>query len=292
VFTDKIVQTKTLYVLLNVFFNSLFFRSFQWTLLYITISFILNYNTGYGQEFYRITIFTSLGTLFLVYINLKHLFPLFYLGKKEIKYFIILFIIIFILTWLIHGDIFPWNIKEINTYDIGENNQIINKELNWILRNALPLIVISFGSSLFELTSKNGRKERKLEVSELYPSEIENNNQILKTKDFISVKSNHKIHRIRIDEIIYIESLSEYIVFVLKNEKIISLGSLKETIKKLPSSNFIRVHKSYIVSSKNVINLYGNQLDLGISKIPIGGSYKKEVLSVLFPDLNNLNIPN
>ena len=110
-------------------FNSLFFRSLQWTLLYVTISVLLNYNTGYGQEFYRITIFTSLGTLFLVYINLKHLFPLFYLGKKEIKYFIILFIIIFTLTWLIHGDIFPWNIKEINTYDIGENNQIINKEL-------------------------------------------------------------------------------------------------------------------------------------------------------------------
>ena len=270
-----------------MFFNSLFFRSLQWTLLYITISFILNYNTGYGQEFYRNTIYTSLVALFLVYFNLKYLFPLFYLGKKEIKYFIILFIIIYTLTWLIHGDIFPWNIKEINTYDIGENNQPTNKELNWILRNGLPLLVISFGSSLFELTSKIRRKETKLEASERYPSEIENSNQTPKTKYFISVKSNHKIHRIRFDEIIYIESKSEYIVFVLKNEKIISLGSLKETIKKLPSSNFIRVHKSYIVSNKNVINLYGNQLDLGISKIPIGGNYKKEALEVLFPDFNN-----
>ena len=268
-------------------FNSLFFRSLQWTLLYVTISVLLNYNTGYGQEFYRITIFTSLEVLFLVYINLKYLIPLFYLDKKEIIYFFTLFITICIITWLIHGDVFPWNLKEFSKYDYKGNSLFKNKEFNWILRNALPLLVISFGSSLFEITSKNRKKERKLEVSERYTPEIEKNNQILNTKEFISVKSNHKIHRIRIDEIVYIESLSEYIVFVLKNEKIISLGSLKETIKKLPSSNFIRVHKSYIVSSKNVINLYGNQLDLGISKIPIGGSYKKEVLSVLFPDLNN-----
>ena len=268
-------------------FNSVFFRSLQWSLLYSITSVLLNYNTGYGHEFYRITIFTFLGILFLVYVNLKHLLPLFYLGKKEILYFITTFITICIITWLIHGDVFPWNVKEFNPYDNEENSLFKNKELNWIFRNTLPLLVVSFGSTLFELTSKNRNKARKLDVGELYPSEIENKNQILNTKDFISVKSNHKLHRIRLDDIIYIESLSEYIVLMLKNEKIISLGSLKEIIKKLPSSNFIRVHKSFIISNKHVINLYGNQLDLGISKIPIGGIYKKEVLSELFPDLNN-----
>ena len=268
--------------------NSDFSRSVQWSLLYIIISLLLNFDSGYDQRFFQIQILNFIGIVISVYINIKFLLPLFFLEDEKFIYGISIFMILCFIVWIIHGDMFPWNYKDISTLNNQENSSFTTRlkytRLSWIFRNLSPLFIIILGSSLFKLSEINKNKSK---LGELNSNQSEIKKEKGKRKDFISVKSNQKIHRISLDSIFYIESLSEYIVFVLEKEKIISYGSLKETISKLPSSNFIRVHKSFIVSKKHVINLSGNQLDLGISKIPIGGTFKKEVTSDLFPDLIN-----
>ncbi|TAJ11748.1 DNA-binding response regulator [Marinilabiliaceae bacterium JC017] len=105
-------------------------------------------------------------------------------------------------------------------------------------------------------------------------------------KDFILVKADHKIYRLKFTDIIYIEGLREYVTYYCSDEKIVSLESLRNLEKVLPQNAFIRVHKSYIVNKHKVKAMYGNQLKmLGESgNIPIGKSYKDMVQKTLFKE--------
>ena len=102
------------------------------------------------------------------------------------------------------------------------------------------------------------------------------------TKDYIQLKSNHKIYNIKYVDILYVEGLKEYVTFYTKDKKIIVLESLKNLEEKLPKNQFIRIHKSYIVNSDMVESLYGNQLEINNKYIPIGKMYLEKVKKKLF----------
>jgi len=97
-------------------------------------------------------------------------------------------------------------------------------------------------------------------------------------KDFILVKADHKIHRLALDDIIYIQSMREYVAFYTPAGRILSLGSLKSLEEELPAERFMRIHKSYIVALDKVKSLEGNMLHIGGEPLPVGASYKEEVL--------------
>lgn len=103
-------------------------------------------------------------------------------------------------------------------------------------------------------------------------------------KGFIPIKADHKIHRVKHDNIIYIEGLREYVTFFCKQEKIITLESLRNLETLLPNRQFMRVHKSYIININLVKSLYGNQLIMeGTNQvIPVGKSYRDDVQAKLF----------
>jgi DNA-binding LytR/AlgR family response regulator len=101
-------------------------------------------------------------------------------------------------------------------------------------------------------------------------------------KQYIHLKAEHKVHKIKIDEIKYIEGLKEYVSFYMEDKKIIVLESLKKLEESLPSDMFMRIHKSYIVNTEKISLLYGNQVKIGEIYIPIGKSYKSEVVDKLF----------
>jgi DNA-binding LytR/AlgR family response regulator len=101
-------------------------------------------------------------------------------------------------------------------------------------------------------------------------------------KDYILVKADHKVHRLRYDDILYVQSMLEYVAFHTPEGRILSLGSLRSLEDELPKSLFIRVHKSFIVAKKRVTTLEGNTMHIGKEKIPIGASYREEVMRELF----------
>lgn len=102
------------------------------------------------------------------------------------------------------------------------------------------------------------------------------------TSDFLLINADRKILRLYLKDITYIQSLKEYVVYYTDKEKIMALGSLKSLEEKLPSTEFIRIHKSYIVAKNRVKSVEGNQLDIGDATLPIGGIYRKEVMTSLF----------
>ncbi|UZR95759.1 LytR/AlgR family response regulator transcription factor [Chondrinema litorale] len=101
-------------------------------------------------------------------------------------------------------------------------------------------------------------------------------------KKYINVKADHKIYKIPFDDIKYIEGLKEYVSFYTNDQRIIALESLKKLEILLPSTQFMRVHKSYIIAVNKVRALEGNLLEIGDKKIPIGKTYRQEVIKKIF----------
>lgn len=94
--------------------------------------------------------------------------------------------------------------------------------------------------------------------------------------------ADHKIYRVDPDDILYIEGLKEYVSYYTKERRIIVLQSLKSIEERLPRDKFIRVHRSYIVPVNKIKSLDGNQVQIGDKLIPIGRSYKDDVMNRVF----------
>lgn len=102
------------------------------------------------------------------------------------------------------------------------------------------------------------------------------------TKDYITLKADYKVYKVKYDDILYIEGLKEYVTFYTENQKTVVLESLKHLEDILPSQKFMRVHKSYIINKDKVTSLYGNQVEIVDKYIPVGKTYIDEVKKVLF----------
>lgn len=98
----------------------------------------------------------------------------------------------------------------------------------------------------------------------------------------ITVKSGYDLHKLKYTDIMYVESDSEYVNYHTTEKKIMSNQSLKALEKILPSSLFIRVHRSYIVNRAMVTGLKGRDLLLGDVEIPVSDSYYERVKRELF----------
>ncbi|MDZ7693915.1 MAG: LytTR family DNA-binding domain-containing protein [Balneolaceae bacterium] len=93
----------------------------------------------------------------------------------------------------------------------------------------------------------------------------------------ISVKSDGRIYRVLLDEIRLLESQGDYVTMHLSGRKITFYDTLKNLEEELPSDQFARVHKSYIVNLSCVDYLEGNVLKLGDLTIPIGNTYRDKI---------------
>jgi DNA-binding LytR/AlgR family response regulator len=93
---------------------------------------------------------------------------------------------------------------------------------------------------------------------------------------FMFVKSEYKLVRVDFADIWYIESLRDYVaIYTSKSGKLLSLDSLRNMEEKLPSDNFMRVHKSFIVAINNIDYVERCRIVIKELFIPIGDSYQE-----------------
>ncbi len=98
----------------------------------------------------------------------------------------------------------------------------------------------------------------------------------------LMLHADHKIYRVALSDILYIEGLKEYVSYYTPEKRIIVLQSLKSIEDTLPADKFIRIHKSYIVPIRRIKSLDGNQVQIGDKYLPIGRSYKDDVMKRVF----------
>ncbi len=101
------------------------------------------------------------------------------------------------------------------------------------------------------------------------------------TTNHIFVKSNSKFIKVNFSEIIYIEGMKDYLKIHTQDYKLVTLQTMNDMEKILPSRQFIRVHKSYIVAVAHIKSIYGNSIESGNETIPIGISYKDKVMELV-----------
>ncbi len=97
-------------------------------------------------------------------------------------------------------------------------------------------------------------------------------------KDYIMVKADYKNLKVRFEDILYVEGLKEYVsIYTITGKRIVTHSTMKNMEHILPSDQFMRIHKSYIISLPKVEAIVGNMLKIKNKEIPIGRSYRTKV---------------
>jgi len=100
---------------------------------------------------------------------------------------------------------------------------------------------------------------------------------LTKEQPHIFLKSNKKLVKVYLTEILFIESLKDYIKIATTVGDFMILKSITAIQDELPSDQFLRVHRSFIVSIEKIKALEGNTIETANRKIPIGRNYLKDV---------------
>lgn len=105
---------------------------------------------------------------------------------------------------------------------------------------------------------------------------VQNDLGINTPKDYVFVKTEYRMERINFSDILYIEGQGAYLRIVTLESKIMTLLNFQNMENLLPSNNFIRVHKSYIVAMNKIESIERNIIKIGGQRIPIGMSYREK----------------
>ena len=97
-------------------------------------------------------------------------------------------------------------------------------------------------------------------------------------REYIFIRSNGKFFRISFSDIIYIEGMKDYLKIHTADHTIITHQTMGEMENILPPGQFIRIQKSYIVSTAKIKAVSGNSVDMGRALLPIGLNYKEKFM--------------
>lgn len=104
-----------------------------------------------------------------------------------------------------------------------------------------------------------------------------------KSREYLFVNADYTLLKVTIKDIIYIEGLKDYIkIFLSSSSKpVITRLSMKSMEESLPSEQFIRTHKSYIISIAHIISIRKNKIKLSETDIPLSDHYKESLMNLI-----------
>lgn len=94
---------------------------------------------------------------------------------------------------------------------------------------------------------------------------------------FLFVTVDRRKKKINLDDILYVESLKDYIRIHTDRERIITKETTTDFEHRLPSSTFLRIHRSFIVNVTKIDTVSSDEISLGTRQLPVGRSYKEQV---------------
>lgn len=96
--------------------------------------------------------------------------------------------------------------------------------------------------------------------------------------DHLFLKQDARLVKVMFDDIPYIEALKDFSKVFLKEKTMLAGAHLKAMEELLPGSRFLRVHRSYIIALDAVAAVQGNMIEIGKQEIPVGATYKEELM--------------
>lgn len=109
---------------------------------------------------------------------------------------------------------------------------------------------------------------------------VENNQR---DEKYFFIKSEYRILKVNYADIIFCEGLKDYtqVYTSKKNKPIITLQNLKTFSERLPAKNFVRIHRSYIVSLNHIDSITKKEVEIAEKILPIGNSYRNNLLDIV-----------
>ena len=115
---------------------------------------------------------------------------------------------------------------------------------------------------------------------EVNQSEAPERSEQDKTREFIFLKADKKHFKVNLDDILYFESLGDYVIVFTTDNKIVTKERISYLAENLPQNQFLQIHRSYIVSISKIESVGPGFVEINKKKLPVGRNYK--------PLLNNL----
>lgn len=109
----------------------------------------------------------------------------------------------------------------------------------------------------------------------------EENNISSTATDHIFIKSDGKLVRLNNDDILYIESMGDYVKFITADKKYVTHNTIKNLEEKVNRQVFMKVHRSYIININKIDDIRENDLYIKGNEIPVSKAHKPEVLKRL-----------
>lgn len=100
-------------------------------------------------------------------------------------------------------------------------------------------------------------------------------------KKHIFVKTDKQLKKIFLDDILFIESMENYVLINTTAGKDIVRMTLKQFLEMLPSKKFVQVHRSFIVNTDHVQSIDGNMLNVGSQKIVVARNLREKIFNLI-----------
>ncbi|WP_297098363.1 LytTR family DNA-binding domain-containing protein [uncultured Draconibacterium sp.] len=101
------------------------------------------------------------------------------------------------------------------------------------------------------------------------------------TRDFIFLKADKKHHKINLSDILYFESLGDYVIAYTSDQKIVTKERISHLSDLLPPKRFLQIHRGYIVSIDKIESIGAGFVEIKGKKLPVGRNYKPDLQKLL-----------
>jgi DNA-binding LytR/AlgR family response regulator len=137
--------------------------------------------------------------------------------------------------------------------------------------NALDFLLKPIRKERFEQAVQKAAEHFDLQQKSTDPSDA-----------FLLIRADYSLHRIKVEDILLIEGLDDYLKIHLPEQKVVvTRMTMKNMMTELAHSEFVRVHKSFIVPMKKIEKVRNRIIFIGNREVPIGNSYEEEFMKVL-----------
>ena len=173
------------------------------------------------------------------------------------------------------------NMPEVSGLSFGK---LINKDVKLIFTTAhREYAVEGFELQAVDYLLKPISFERLKKATDKLTGFIQETEQKIRVKtdtpsDFTFVRADRKMVKVNFDDISYVESLSDYIKIHTNTDTVVTRETISNFEAKLPKLQFIRTHRSFIVSISSIVSFTNEYVEVPNKAIPISRSYKEEVV--------------
>jgi DNA-binding LytR/AlgR family response regulator len=98
---------------------------------------------------------------------------------------------------------------------------------------------------------------------------------------YIFIKSDKRIEKVELSDVLYAESMGNYVSIYTENKKIMAYLTMKSLESQLPPNDFIKIHQSYLVNASRIDAIEGNEIKMGSRSLPMSRNYREMVMKIV-----------